>query len=508
MDRAQEWAALSGERRCLEHDLAVGEWTRARQRIRPLLGRLLGACAPGGEEIESWMRILTCLAEIPPALSARAQLALWPNGGEGAQPPGPSVVLAWRARGGVAARMGVITQDARMLGALSLLEDLARTALPILLEGESGTGKEVVARGVHRSSRCADAAFIAVNCGALPGELHESELFGHARGAYTGAALEKPGLFEAAHGGSIFLDEIGEMDPRAQVKLLRVLESGELRRLGEIRTRQVKVRVIAATNARVDEAVAAGRFRRDLLHRVAAIRVVLPPLRERRGDILPLAEHFLRRVLPCPPALSPRARADLLRHDWPGNVRELKYAMERAAALWSLSEQDELRHELLFPDRNAECRSRSGEREFGRPADLDEQEKPGKGEGRMQAERATKGRRGADADAEYATAAGREAGGQEIGPQAWPDELPRGYTIDKLFDDIERRLIARALAVAEGNRTAAALLLGGLSRTTLVGKMKRLGLSAQAPGKGSDPAAGGATGEPPADGRTHGLAEG
>jgi transcriptional regulator with PAS, ATPase and Fis domain len=243
--------------------------------------------------------------------------------------------------------MGVITRDPRMREAFAYLEDLAPTDLPVLLEGESGTGKEVVARAVHAASARAGGDFVAVNCGAIPVELHESELFGHTRGAYTGAAQEKPGLFEAAHQGTLFLDEIGEMDPRAQVKLLRVLEAGELRRLGEVRLRHVSVRVIAATNARVDDAVARGRFRRDLLFRLGAVRVRLPPLRDRPGDILPLAHHFLRRAaLPHPP-LTPGAQMALLAHPWPGNVRELKFAIERAVALWARSGKAVLGEQFL-----------------------------------------------------------------------------------------------------------------------------------------------------------------
>jgi two-component system NtrC family response regulator len=287
---------------------------------------------------------------------------------------------------------------------------------------------------VHAASARAGGDFVAVNCGAIPVELHESELFGHTRGAYTGAAQEKPGLFEAAHQGTLFLDEIGEMDPRAQVKLLRVLEAGELRRLGEVRLRHVSVRVIAATNARVDDAVARGRFRRDLLFRLGAVRVRLPPLRDRPGDILPLAHHFLRRAaLPHPP-LTPGAQMALLAHPWPGNVRELKFAIERAVALWARSGKAVLGEQFL----------RVGDREG--PAG-----------------------RAAAGEGETVTEAGE-------GPAGWPQEVPPGHTLDTYLHEIERRLIARAIAQTGGNRTLAARALGGLSRTTLIGKMKRLGL--------------------------------
>ena len=465
MDTMRTLACMAEERRRVERDLAVGEWVRARRRVGNLLGELIEAVEQGDGEARSWLRILGCLAELPGGPALTSQLGLWPElhqeGTADVRAPAPGSC----ARGGAAARMGVITRDRRMLAALALLDDLAGTDLPVFLEGESGTGKEVVARGVHRQSRYGQAAFVAVNCGALPGELHESELFGHARGAYTGAALEKPGLFEAAHGGSIFLDEIAEMDPRAQVKLLRVLETGELRRLGEVRTRQVRVRVIAATNACVDEALAEGRFRRDLLHRLAAIRVVLPPLRERTGDILPLASHFLRRALPWAPALTPGAQLALLRHAWPGNVRELKYTIERAAALWARNGRAELSEEFLFPDGDRTRLPAPGAPRSGREA-----EGAGSAEPDGEPPAASLGRGGAERS--------------EIEAARWPVEVPQGHTIDTLLAGIEKQLIERALDLAGGNRTVAARLLGGLSRTTLIGKMKRLGLFPPLPAQG------------------------
>jgi len=194
-----------------------------------------------------------------------------------------------------------------------------------------------VARLVHGASRRAAGPFIPVNCGAITETLLESELFGHARGAFTGAVADRPGLFEAAGGGTILLDEVGEISPAMQVKLLRVLQEREVRRVGENRSRPVDVRVLAATNADLTEAMGQGRFRRDLFYRLNVVELRVPPLRERREDILPLARALLAEAaarLRCPvKALAPALEAQLLAYPWPGNVRELENAMERAVAL-------------------------------------------------------------------------------------------------------------------------------------------------------------------------------
>ncbi|HYH64707.1 MAG TPA: sigma-54 dependent transcriptional regulator [Urbifossiella sp.] len=203
----------------------------------------------------------------------------------------------------------------------------------VLLVGETGTGKEVIAKAVHKLSRRADGPFIRVNCGALHENLLESELFGHVKGAFTGAVADKVGRFEAAHGGTIFLDEINSTSPKLQVKLLRVLQEREFERVGESKTIRVDVRVLAATNASLEELVESGEFREDLYYRLNVIPVVLPPLRERRDDIAPLAQFFLRRYadthkVPVP-ELTPPAIDALRLHDWPGNVRELENTLER-----------------------------------------------------------------------------------------------------------------------------------------------------------------------------------
>ena len=218
---------------------------------------------------------------------------------------------------------------------------LVRLAAPhsahVLLVGETGTGKELIARAIHKLSRRADGPFVRVNCGALHENLLESELFGHVKGAFTGAVENKTGRFEAAHGGTIFLDEINSTSPKLQVKLLRVLQERELERVGESRTIRVDVRVVAATNAPLEDLVAAGQFREDLYYRLNVIPIVLPPLRERREDIPLLARHFLRRYADqnkCPvPELTPEVMEWLQGYDWPGNVRELENTLERLIVL-------------------------------------------------------------------------------------------------------------------------------------------------------------------------------
>jgi DNA-binding NtrC family response regulator/tetratricopeptide (TPR) repeat protein len=210
----------------------------------------------------------------------------------------------------------------------------ARAPFPVLVEGESGSGKELVARGIHRSSVRRDRRLCTLNCAALPDELAEAELFGHARGAFTGAVGERPGLFEEADGGTLFLDEIGELSARAQAKLLRVLQDGEVRRVGENLPRRVDTRIVAATNRRLDEEVAAGRFRADLRFRLDVIRIAVPPLRDRAADIPALALYFWSEAtarLGSVATLTPETLAALARYDWPGNIRELQNVIASVA---------------------------------------------------------------------------------------------------------------------------------------------------------------------------------
>jgi NtrC-family two-component system response regulator AlgB len=224
-----------------------------------------------------------------------------------------------------------------MRAVLDVLPRLAAAEATVLLRGENGTGKGVGARALHAQSGRAARPFVTVNCPTLSDDLLASELFGHARGAFTGAVRDQPGRVEAADGGTLFLDEIGEISPGLQAKLLRFLQEREFERLGESRTRRADVRIIAATNRDLEADVRAGRFREDLLYRLNVVELTLPPLRERREDIVPLAGHFLaffaRAAGRATPALSPAAAAALAAYDWPGNVRELRNAVERALIL-------------------------------------------------------------------------------------------------------------------------------------------------------------------------------
>jgi DNA-binding NtrC family response regulator len=225
-----------------------------------------------------------------------------------------------------------------MRGVLELVDRAAAARAPVLVLGESGTGKELVARRLHFASARVAAPFVAVNCKALAESVLESELFGHERGAFTGAVSEHAGCFERADSGTLFLDEIGEVSEAFQAKLLRVLQDGEVLRVGGSHPRRVDVRVVAATNRDLAAEVAAGRFREDLFYRLNVIPVRLPPLRERRDDIVPLARHFLAqlgRESGRPLGLDAAAEARLLEHGWPGNARELRNVLERAAVLAS-----------------------------------------------------------------------------------------------------------------------------------------------------------------------------
>ncbi|HKU75500.1 MAG TPA: sigma-54 dependent transcriptional regulator [Pyrinomonadaceae bacterium] len=212
---------------------------------------------------------------------------------------------------------------------------VANTNLPVLLTGESGTGKELVASAIHHRSGRSDQPFVAVNCGAIPADLIEAELFGHVRGSFTGADRDRRGLWEEADGGTVFLDEITETNSSFQVKLLRALQMGEIRRVGSNQTQKVNVRVIAASNRNVEQEVSAGRFRNDLFYRLNAVSIVLPPLRDRREDIPPLAQTFADRVYSLSPSVkfSSEALALLERYNWPGNIRELENAVVRAVAM-------------------------------------------------------------------------------------------------------------------------------------------------------------------------------
>ena len=232
---------------------------------------------------------------------------------------------------------GLVGSSAAMLRTLDLARRVAQVDSTVLITGESGAGKERIARFIHDESARTAGPFLAINCAAVPETLLESELFGHARGSFTGASQDRAGLFEAANGGTLLLDEIGDVPAAMQVKLLRVLQEREVRRVGENRARTINVRVLAATNRDLLADVHGARFRQDLYYRLRVVEIVVPPLRERRDDILPLARQLLaaaaKRFGRKVPALTPEAANLLLRYAWPGNVRELENALERAVAL-------------------------------------------------------------------------------------------------------------------------------------------------------------------------------
>jgi DNA-binding NtrC family response regulator len=293
----------------------------------------------------------------------------------------------------------------------------ASSGTTVLVRGESGTGKELVARAIHELSARREGPFVALNCAAVPEGLLESELFGHERGAFTGADALRRGRFELAHGGTLFLDEIAELPPHLQAKMLRALQERTIERVGAASPIAVDIRVVAATNRAIEEEIAAGRLREDLYYRLAVVEIVIPPLRERPEDILPLARHLLERLRPeAPPRMSAELASALTRHAWPGNVRELANVLERA---------------LLF----------AGEGELG-PEHL------------PPAIRAL-----ADGGA-----AQPGAGGDRTGV------LP-GVPLE----DVERELIEKTLAALGGNRTHTAAALG-LSRRALLYKIKRYGI--------------------------------
>jgi two-component system, NtrC family, response regulator AtoC len=297
-----------------------------------------------------------------------------------------------------------------------LTRKVAVTDATILIMGESGTGKELVARAVHALSSRADRPFIPVNCGAIPAELLESEMFGHERGAFTGAVGARAGMFQLANGGTIFLDEVGEMSGNLQVKLLRVLQDKEVRPVGADRSLKVDVRVIAASNKELAAEVDAGNFREDLFYRLQVIPIVMPPLRERRSDVPLLVRHFLEkhnhkrqgRLV----RITEEAMVYLWEYDWPGNVRELENLLER---LVILSEEGHIGVDHLPPT----IRSFISEKKIPR---------------------ATLGEEGLD--------------------------------LNTAVEEFENRLIEEALRRTKGNKQAAARLLG-LKRTTLVAKLRR-----------------------------------
>ncbi len=317
---------------------------------------------------------------------------------------------------------GIIGRHPRMQAIFEVIRRVAPTGVTVLITGESGTGKELVAQAIHSQSRRHAQRLVPVHCGAIPEELLESEMFGHERGAFTGAVSSRVGRFKLADGGTIFLDEVGDMSTKLQVKLLRVLENGQFEAVGGVSTQQVDVRIVAATNRNLEEAVGAKQFREDLYYRLRVVPIEVPPLRARREDIPLLIDWFLNQLhtvkgLPRF-TVSPEALTVLTAYQWPGNVRELKNLLEQLV--------------VLGP---SDC--------VIRPENL-----PPKVHGRM---------------------AGDGASGWTTPP--W-DFDGRGIDFYREMESIEDRIIARALDISRGNKKEAARLLQ-LNRTTLLEKLKR-----------------------------------
>ncbi len=330
---------------------------------------------------------------------------------------------AERAKG-----LRIIGESRRIKAVLALVERIAKIDprvagdLPtVLILGETGTGKDLVARALHAWSPLADQPFVEVNCTTLPKGLMEAELFGYEKGAFTDAKVTKPGLVESADGGTLFLDEIGELSLEAQAKLLKVIEQKTVRRLGSLRERKVRVRIVAATNRDLELATKKGTFRQDLLYRLKVLTIELPPLRDREEDVILLAHHFLERFTQKyamgPKRLSPAALARLKGYHWPGNVRELAHVIERAVLL---SEQEEIEPDLL-------------------------------------------------------------ALGTNLSPQIPPGLPPReAFPLDGLrLEEVERSLIEKALTVTRGNVSAAARHLG-IGREALRYRMQKYGIRLKA----------------------------
>jgi two-component system NtrC family response regulator len=299
-------------------------WARGGAAGRGAAERVLVDGSGGGEELSASAAggLLTLRAPLlDPTLRALFALALRDLDAGGARPAS-----------GDAVRGGLLGDSPLLLAAVERVALLAPGELPLLILGETGTGKELLAKQAHALSRRAAGPFVPMNCAAVSEHLLLSELFGHVRGAFTGADRDRVGVFETAKGGTVFLDEIGDLPPNAQGMLLRALQEGEIRRVGETLPRRIDVRVVAATHRDLLAMVKAAAFRQDLFYRLRGATVTLPPLRERGEDVVTLAEHFLARAA-RPARLSARARAVVLGHPWPGNVRELKNCMEVAAML-------------------------------------------------------------------------------------------------------------------------------------------------------------------------------
>ncbi len=364
-------------------------------------------------------------------------------------------------------KSGIIGQSSSLAEVFRVLKKVAPTDSTVLVTGESGTGKELLVRALHSYSERADKPFVPINCGAIPKELLESELFGHEKGAFTHAIRTRPGRFEMADGGTIFLDEIGEMDLSLQVKILRVLQEKEIERVGGTGIKKVDVRIVAATNRNLEDEVYAGRFREDLYYRLNVIPLHLPPLRERSGDVLLLVRHFLQRFCEKKKRplleLAPMTARIFMAYPWPGNVRELENFMERLSILADgpQVEIEDLPQKILDSVGNLE----------ELPEDIHSLEDFLFSDAELDAER-----RPSFMPPPY------EPAPPVVAPMeqgfVWPTlaELEkRNMGLKEFLDAIEDRLLDEAMEKSDGVKNQAAELLG-VKRTTLIEKLKKKGL--------------------------------
>lgn len=404
-----------------------------------------------GERREGWGATVRVGSEKPKLVSITGAPMRHPPG----TPCDPRVVYVIVVRGSESEEgsgsarptmfSGMVARSPAMLSIFRLVENLEESDATVLLTGESGTGKEMVARAIHIHSHRRIKPFVAVNSGALPGELLETELFGHVRGAFTGAVRDRVGRFEAAGGGTIFLDEVGDIPLPLQVKLLRILQERTFERVGETRQRRSDARVVAATNKDLKSAIARGEFRDDLYYRLRVVPIEIPPLRKRPEDIEPLASHLMAKVNARHNRnlrLSPDAMRMLLDYDWPGNVRELENTLEYAVAL--------TRGQTILPD--------------SLPTEL-------RGEDSSSVE-GWDGRTASSAS-EPAGSAGTDALAGDA--DGLPPDASSGSGLSPQ-DEIERARILAALERSQWRRGAAAVELG-ISRTTLWRRMRELGLT-------------------------------
>jgi Transcriptional regulator containing PAS, AAA-type ATPase, and DNA-binding domains len=363
---------------------------------------------------------------------------------------------------------GIIGQSTSLAEVFKVLGKVAPTDSTVLVTGESGTGKELLVRALHANSRRADKPFVPINCGAIPKELLESELFGHEKGAFTHAIRSRPGRFEMADGGTIFLDEIGEMELSLQVKILRVLQEKEIERVGGTGCKKVDVRIVAATNRDLEVEVAAGRFREDLYYRLNVIPLHLPPLRQRGNDVLLLARYFLNHFCTKkardPMLLDETTRRILAAYNWPGNVRELENFMERLSILVDGDTvcMDDLPRKIL---------DQVGDVALLPPVEEDAPACEPEAEP-LAEPTADDGVEQTPAPAPQVEAAIPVAAS---GAFVWPNLgvlTAQGQNLKDFLDAVESRLIDEALAKAEGVKNQAAELLG-IKRTTLIEKLKK-----------------------------------